>query len=197
MKNVSGWYRSDFGRRWMLAIARSDFSSSEIEEKLGITPRAHKAYQSNRNFPRFCVLCQFSKTTGVNLHWLLLGEGPMDFPADTVSPAILPVPAPHGDRIRATSPGGSAPSGAFPDLKAAREKRVDEKAARNKRRHEDLEIIRKIEALTKEFSAFTASRPPLTEQHPTGDDGAGSTERRERPALILHRIKSWFERMMK
>lgn len=64
------------------------------------------------------------------------------------SPAILPVPLPHGDRIRATPPEEPArSSGAFPD-----------------------------------------TRSPLTEQHLTGGDGAGSAERHERPFLIRHRI---------
>lgn len=89
---------------------------------------------------------------------------------NTTRPAILPHPTPTGDQSRATSPedGTSSPSGAFPDQKI-------------------LDLTRKVEIMTQAVRELIASRLILTE-HTKGGEGAGSTERHERPVLIQRRL---------
>ncbi|KPN64285.1 hypothetical protein SAMN04488527_101288 [Aliiroseovarius crassostreae] len=180
--------KQGFGERIRSEMNTQGLTDPMLAADLGTHTRNLNNWINERSEPKFSTLCAIGEELELNLHWILTGEGPMEPPTNTTCPANLPHPTPTGDQSRATSPEGgtSSPSGAFTtphnmtDEAKAQERldrdrrvRLAATVARNKQRQEDLEIIRKIEALTKEFRTYSHSRPTLTE-HPMGGEGAGS-----------------------
>lgn len=134
---------SEFSHRLRSLMRREKVTCKMLAEDLGINDRTFNHYLNARTEPKFSTLCAISDTLGINLHWLLTGNGPMDLP-DADHPEIqtppvdfLPVvdrgaePARTASRAGITSEGAQegdqrpAPSAfsgeaGFADLEAAR-----------------------------------------------------------------------------
>lgn len=66
--------RESFAVRLKTAFDRA--SNAEIARRLKTTDATIKNYTDATRLPTFEMLLQISRVTGVNLHWLMTGDGP-------------------------------------------------------------------------------------------------------------------------
>lgn len=66
--------RAAFVRR--LRIAFNHASNAEIARRIGTTDATVKAYTDEKNLPVAEMLVRITQASGINLHWLLTGDGP-------------------------------------------------------------------------------------------------------------------------
>lgn len=104
--------------RLRIAMSRRDMSGETFAAALGV--RFAKVYDitHGRLEPSLDMLCAISETLGVDLHWLLTGNGPMDLPdadhSEIQLPPVSPLPEPDRGAEPAcfTSHAGNLPEGA-------------------------------------------------------------------------------------
>lgn len=71
---------SEFGYRLYLATIWSDHRNYDIEERLKVSRRTIGNWDTGRSRPSLDQILQLSDLLGVNIHWLLTGEGPWQAP---------------------------------------------------------------------------------------------------------------------